>query len=144
MKGRYALAALTHMAARFGDGEHITVISISEALGISKIYLEQVFALLKRGGLVTSIKGAQGGYRLAHPPHRITVFSALAAVETSLFEEPETTVPEKAPDIDAALRTVVFDALSESIHASLEKITLEHLLAETERYTADGGNMFYI
>ncbi|MEL7602247.1 MAG: Rrf2 family transcriptional regulator, partial [Bacillota bacterium] len=44
-KGRYALAAMLHMAQRADTGEYITVISISERLGISKIYLEQVFSL---------------------------------------------------------------------------------------------------
>ena len=63
-KGRYALAAAISMARQYGTGEHITAISISEKLGISKIYLEQVFSLLKRAGLVNTVKGAQGGYAL--------------------------------------------------------------------------------
>ncbi|MFV0412017.1 MAG: RrF2 family transcriptional regulator, partial [Oscillospiraceae bacterium] len=60
-KGRYALAAVTHMAQQHSTGEYITVLSIAERLGLSKIYLEQVFSLLKRGGIVNSTKGAQGG-----------------------------------------------------------------------------------
>ena len=47
-KSRYALAALTTMAMQENSRECVTVISISERLGISKIYLEQVFSLLKR------------------------------------------------------------------------------------------------
>ena len=52
-KGRYALASVVHMAQQQHSGESITLVSISERLGISKIYLEQVFSLLKRGELVT-------------------------------------------------------------------------------------------
>lgn len=67
-KGRYALAAIISMAQQYNSGEHITVISISEKLGLSKIYLEQVFALLKKAEIVSSAKGAQGGYQLTRMP----------------------------------------------------------------------------
>ena len=68
-KGRYGLAAMTYLARNYAAGTPITIVSISEKLGISKIYLEQVFSLLKRARLVNSIKGSQGGYQLAvrHP-----------------------------------------------------------------------------
>ncbi|HPF87499.1 MAG TPA: Rrf2 family transcriptional regulator, partial [Candidatus Limiplasma sp.] len=64
-RGRYALAATASMAARYATGENITVASLAERLGISKIYLEQVFSLLKKADIVASHKGAQGGYRLS-------------------------------------------------------------------------------
>jgi Rrf2 family transcriptional regulator, cysteine metabolism repressor len=102
-KGRYALAAVISMAQQYSNGEYITVISISEKLGISKIYLEQVFSLLKRGGLVRSVKGSQGGYQLARTPGRINVLDVLSAVENSLFEKTEETVSVGAPDIDTIL-----------------------------------------
>ena len=104
-RGRYALAAVISMARQFNSGEYITVISISENLGISKIYLEQVFALLKKADIVSATKGAQGGYQLTRPPEQITVLDILQAVELSLFEMTQDTVPEKAPDIEAALRS---------------------------------------
>ena len=86
-KGRYALASAIHIAQFYGSNEAITLISISESLGISKIYLEQVFALLKRGGIVISVKGAQGGYQLAKSPQQITAYDILSATEASLFEK---------------------------------------------------------
>lgn len=52
------------------QNECITISSIAEKLGISKIYLEQVFSLLKRAKLVTSLKGAQGGYQLSKIPKK--------------------------------------------------------------------------
>ena len=42
-KGRYGLAAMAYLARNFESGTPVTIISISEKLGISKIYLEQVF-----------------------------------------------------------------------------------------------------
>jgi len=143
-KGRYALAAVISMAQQYNNGEYITVISISERLGISKIYLEQVFSLLKRGGLVTSIKGAQGGYQLARMPGQITVLDVLSAVETSLFEKAEDTVLEKAPDIETAMRLSAFEILDRSVKGSLDKITLDNLITEAEKHKGEHAMMFYI
>jgi Rrf2 family protein len=143
-KGRYALAAMIHLAQNYNTGELISVISISEQLGISKIYLEQVFSLLKRGGLVNSMKGAQGGYQLAKEPKKITAFDVLSAVELALFEKTEETVAEKAPDIDAAMQVSVFGVLDDEVKAVLNKITLADLLAQTEKNKAESALMFYI
>lgn len=143
-KGRYALAAAITMAGQDAGGEYITVISISERLGISKIYLEQVFSLLKRSGLVNSVKGAQGGYQLARSPGRITVYDILSAVETSLFERAEDTVPDTAPEIESALRCAAFDALDKRVEEVLGRITLEELVAETEKNRTGHSAMYYI
>ena len=117
-KGRYALASVVHMAQQ-RNGESITLVSISERLGISKIYLEQVFSLLKRGELVTSVKGAQGGYLLSASPGQISVLDVLTAVETGLFDKTEDTVAEKAPEIEFAMRERAFQALDDAVSASL-------------------------
>ena len=143
-KGRYALAAILDIAQQFESGEYITVISISDRLGISKIYLEQVFSLLKRGGLVVSVKGAQGGYQLSRMPGQITVLDVLSAVELSLFEQTRETVLEKAPEIEAALRLSVFDLLDKALKDSLSAITLTDILNEVERQKNDHAMMFYI
>lgn len=143
-KGRYALAAVISMAQQYPGGEYITAVSISEKLGISKIYLEQVFSLLKRGHLVISVKGAQGGYLLARTPAQISVFDVLSAVEGSLFEGTEATVKSKAPDIEAAMRFTVFDSLAKAVKDSLAAVTLEDLVSEAENHNQDGSQMFYI
>ncbi len=144
VKGRYALAAVIRMAERYNNGEYITVISISEKLGISKIYLEQVFSLLKRGGIVNSIKGSQGGYQLSRMPQQITVLDILSSVELNLFERTESTVLNKAPEIDKAMRLSAFDKLDDAIKTTLRNVTLNDLLAEIEKQKADQDLMFYI
>ena len=143
-KGRYALASAIHMAKEYNGGAHITVISISEQLGISKIYLEQVFSLLKRGGIVSSVKGAQGGYLLTRMPCEITAFDILSAVEISLFESAENTVTEKAPHIDSAMKALAFRALDDAAREALQKATLEDLVHESERLKGEDGLMFFI
>lgn len=143
-KGRYALAAMINMAQNYSSGEYITVISISEKLGISKIYLEQVFSLLKRGGLVNSIKGAQGGYQLSRLPQKISSYDILSAVELSLFEKTEDTVTQKANEIDAAMKTALFEKLDDSVKSTLQKITLYDLVNEAEKQKPKDGNMYFI
>lgn len=143
-KGRYALAAVVNMAQQYGSGEHITVISISEKLGISKIYLEQVFALLKKAEIVSATKGAQGGYQLTRMPGQITVLDVLLAVESSLFEQTQETVQEKAPDIELAMRLSAFDILDRNVRQTLSSITIADLVSEAEKHSENDAMMFYI
>jgi Rrf2 family protein len=143
-KGRYALAATTSMAQNQGDSEYITLISISEKLNISKIYLEQVFSLLKHGKIVNSIKGSQGGYQLSKSPRQITVYDILSAVETSLFEKAEITIQDKAPDIEAAMNETIYQPLDSAIKSTLQKITLYDLVTEAEKHKDNQGFMFFI
>jgi Rrf2 family transcriptional regulator, cysteine metabolism repressor len=143
-KGRYALAAAVSMAQRSDSSEAITVIRISEKLGISKIYLEQVFSLLKRGGIVTSVKGASGGYLLARKPEKITVLDVLSALELSLFEKAEPTVEAKAPELDAAMRHLVFNPLDIAIREALQRTTLNDLVQEAEKRRDSQEYMFFI
>lgn len=143
-KGRYALAAVTYMAQQHDHGENITVTSIAEELGISKIYLEQVFSLLKKAEIVLSAKGAQGGYQLTRMPEQITVLDVLMAVEIALFEPTQETVPEKAPEIEKALRLSAFDVLDECVRKTLSKITVAHLVEEAEKHKRDQAPMYYI
>ncbi len=144
VKGRYALAATIKVAETHMSGDHITVGSISETLGISKIYLEQVFSLLRRGDVVSSVKGAQGGYRLVRSPSQTTVLQILASVETALFETVENTVSGQAPEIDSAMRITVFNRLDQAVVQALSSITLDDLLSEVANQQADQTSMYYI
>ncbi|MDO4288936.1 MAG: Rrf2 family transcriptional regulator [Eubacterium sp.] len=141
-KGRYGLAAMIVIAQGNYDSDTIPVTAIADKLGLSKIYLEQVFSLLKRAGLVTSIKGAQGGYRLTREPSDISVYEILDALEQVLFERTEDSVLEQAPAVEKAMRTTVFTPLDEAVQAHLSAISLEALVtsagAQNENY------MFFI
>lgn len=142
-KGRYALTATVMLAQHYASGDCTTVLSISERFNISKIYLEQVFALLKRGGVVLSIKGSQGGYQLARPPKDITLYDILSAVELTLFEANDATVADTAPEIEAALNTIVFESLDSALKSVLTKTSLEKMTLEAESNKTDSG-MYYI
>ncbi|MDR2356257.1 MAG: Rrf2 family transcriptional regulator [Clostridiales Family XIII bacterium] len=128
VKGRYALAAITVIAQRAQSQENVTVSSISEELGISKIYLEQVFSQLKREGLLLSVKGPRGGYQLARSPSKITAWDVLTTLESSLTEKTENTVGDSVPEIEIALQSLVFEPLNATLRSRLSEITLQEIL----------------
>ena len=143
-KGRYGLASMITMAQNYTSNECITIVSISEKLGISKIYLEQVFSLLKRAELVIAVKGAQGGYKLAMPPQKINVYDILRSLEQSLFEKTEESVEKKVPEMEQAMQHSVFSVIDSAIESELTKITLYDIADDVEKRTQEAGFMFYI
>jgi len=130
-KTRYGLAALVYMADNAALKDTVTIAYLSEALDISKIYLEQVFSLLKRGGIVTSIKGSQGGYRLSRRADMISIYDVFTATETLLLENTEDTVRKSNENIEKAMKEAVFDVLDEAIRTALKKISLGDILNRT-------------
>ena len=110
-KGRYGLAAMIYLGEHAQSGSYIPLIQLADALGISKIYLEQVFSLLKRADLIRSTKGTQGGYQLAKPQQEITAYAILHAIEQLLFEPAEPSVQQQAPEIEQTMQQFVFDAM---------------------------------
>lgn len=143
-KGRYGLAAMICMAESYGSDACITIVSLAERLGISKIYLEQVFSLLKRAELVIAIKGAQGGYKLSRAPQEITAYEILRALEQSLFEKTADSVSKKAESIEMAMQEKVFTALDKAVETVLSQLDLYDLLMEAEKHRQNAGFMFYI
>ncbi|MEL6683443.1 MAG: Rrf2 family transcriptional regulator [Pseudomonadota bacterium] len=79
-KGRYAMVALTDLALK-GSDTPINLSDLSERQDISVTYLEQLFSKLRRAGIVASMRGPSGGYRLARPPSEIRVVDVLEAVD---------------------------------------------------------------
>ena len=79
-KGRYAVMALVDLASQ-SDGRPVALADIAERQEISLSYLEQLFAKLRRGGLVRSVRGPGGGYLLARPAEDTRVSDAILAVD---------------------------------------------------------------
>lgn len=82
-KGRYAVRVMLDLALN-NNGECIKVKEIASRQGISEKYLEQIIAVLNKAGYVKSVRGAQGGYRLAKEPEEYTVGMVLRLTEGSL------------------------------------------------------------
>jgi Rrf2 family iron-sulfur cluster assembly transcriptional regulator len=77
-KGRYAVTAILDMVV-YGHGEPVTLADIAQRESISISYLEQLFARLRRAGVVESIRGPGGGYYLALPAEQLTLLRVLEA-----------------------------------------------------------------
>ena len=82
-KGRYAMVALTDLALA-NPGQLVTLSEISTKQSISLTYLEQLFVKLRKAGLVDSVRGPGGGYRLAKSPDAIRVSEILEAVDETV------------------------------------------------------------
>ncbi|WP_092747120.1 Rrf2 family transcriptional regulator [Acinetobacter boissieri] len=82
-RGRYAVTALLDLALQPAD-KTITLTEIATRQTISVAYLEQLFAKLKRHGLVSSVRGANGGYHLAKSADEITVLDVIEAVNETV------------------------------------------------------------
>jgi Rrf2 family protein len=140
-KGRYGLRAILDHAL-YSGGVHTSLYNIAERQKISVNYLEQVFSLLRKGGLIKSIKGSQGGYSLAYNPSEITVGTILRSLEGSLNVFDEETDLEAVNTLQICIKKQVWDRLNESINSVADGITLEDLVNE---YRASGiGEMYFI
>jgi len=82
-KGRYAVMAMTDLALRTGE-KAVSVAEIAARQQISQAYLEQLFARLRRRGLVTAQRGPGGGYRLARSAAETSVADVVTAVDEPL------------------------------------------------------------
>ena len=82
-KGRYAMVALVDLALA-GEGSLTSLAALSERQDISLPYLEQLFVRLRRAGLVNSVRGPGGGYRLARCPSEIRISEIFEAVDETV------------------------------------------------------------
>jgi len=82
-KGRYAVTAMLDLAIHATESP-VPLADISQRQGISLSYLEQLFARLRRQGLVKSARGPGGGYRLNRQPEDITVVEVLNAIDEKI------------------------------------------------------------
>ncbi|MCQ2500133.1 MAG: Rrf2 family transcriptional regulator [Lachnospiraceae bacterium] len=130
-KGRYGLRALVDLAVHEADA--VSIQSIAERQGISESYLEQLVRLLKKAGLVTSVRGAGGGYRLAKPSTEISVGDILRALEGNLdavscaaFQE-----EQSCQSADCCVTKFVWKKINDAIAQTVDGIYLEELVQDS-------------
>ena len=140
-KGRYGLRAMIDLA-RYSEKEPVSIGSVAARQEISERYLEQLVALLKKAGLVKSIRGASGGYVLAKKPSEISVGDILRALEGSL--EPvkcaafDTTTGEGCMASDGCVTKYVWQKINDSINDTVNQIMLDELIQESKSINPDG------
>lgn len=142
-KGRYGLRALLDLAINsFGD--HVSLYSIAERQNISENYLEQVFSILRKAGLVKSVKGAQGGYILAAEPSKTTVGTILRALEGDLSVADEDVVGSSENMILNCIKINVWEKMNESLNQVVDSLTLEDLVNKYKKMNGVEASMYFI
>ena len=82
-RGRYAMIALVDLVLN-GNKRLVTLVEISERQKISLAYLEQLFLKLRKAKIVLSVRGPNGGYKLANVPEKIRISEILSAVDEGM------------------------------------------------------------
>lgn len=129
-KGKYGLYAMFYLAQHAGNGPQ-PLKAVAE-IGVPEDYLEQLLGNLRRAGLVTTVRGAQGGYQLAKEPEEITVGDIIDATEGPLSIS-ECLSDEGCCHRSGQCRTRrVWEYLSNSINNLLQSISLRDMLEQEE------------
>lgn len=133
-KGRYAVMSMVELAYQESSSEMpehtVSLHDISHLTEISLPYLEQIFMKLRQNGLVSSIRGPGGGYKLGHKPNSIRVLDILKAVDEGL----EATRCDRQSPIGCRLDKGrcsthdLWEALTHQMSQFLNSVTLEDVI----------------
>ena len=139
-KGRYGLRAMIDLA-RYSEVEPVSINSIAARQNISERYLEQLVALLRKAGLVKSIRGATGGYILAKDAAEISVGDILRALEGSI--EPVKCAAfyseEGCMASDGCVTKYVWQKINDSINETVNQMMLDELVRESKNLNPAGA-----
>jgi len=136
-KGRYAVMAMVDLAAT-SEGQPIALADIAERQEISLSYLEQLFAKLRRGGLVRSVRGPGGGYLLARTPEETRVSDVILAVDEPIRAtrcHPSVTGGCRSGKPGRCLTHDLWEELGNQIHLYLGSVSLQDVVARQVRST---------
>lgn len=135
-KGRYGLTLMISLAKRYDKGETVSLKTIAEENHLSDLYLEQLVGPLRNAGLIKSVRGAHGGYKLMKHPKEVTTSEIIR-----LLEGPITPV-EGIEDEPPAQKQLWID-IRDAVKKVLDETTLYDLMHYKESSQIE-GYMFYI
>jgi len=121
-KGRYSVTAMLDLAIHDKAGP-VTLADISQCQGISLSYLEQLFACLRKEGLVKGVRGPGGGYRLARPASEISIAEIVSSVDENV-DITRCKGEGNCQSGDKCLTHELWTRLSERLYDFLDNITL--------------------
>lgn len=132
-KGEYGVRAMVYLALNYENGP-VPLRTISQSENISQHFLEQIFAILRRDGLIKSTRGAKGGYTLAHLPQHVYVGDIIRALEGPLFpvdclsKDGQADKSRRCNKTEDCLVKNVWEKLREHIDNLLDNISLQDML----------------
>lgn len=141
-KGRYAVIALADLADLKSD-RPVTLSEIATRQEISLSYLEQLFAKLRRSGVVKGVRGPGGGYSLAKPAHQTSIAEIVMAVDENIETTACRTVDGKkcGTKTGKCLAHDLWHELGQHIYMFLSSITLEDVLQRRVVGAAGGAKL---
>ena len=141
-KARHAITAMMDLAIN-DNYKPVTLSDISQCQGISLSYLEQLFAKLRKGGLVVGVRGPGGGYRLSRSPSEISVAQVISSIDENVQPQQEHSELSVQFD-DRCITHHIWDELSTKIYNYLDGVSLGEFTQKPEyqalRQQATGGN----
>lgn len=138
----YGLRCLLRLA-RAEEGQSLTIPDVAAAEGMSTPYVAKLLSILRQGGIIESVRGRAGGYRLASSPAETSLGSVLLVLGGPLFQDPGYCQQHASPESDGSpcvhrdgctLR-VVWLTLEQWMRGTLDQITLADLLQSEGRIT---------
>ncbi|MBQ6389219.1 MAG: RrF2 family transcriptional regulator [Mogibacterium sp.] len=132
-KGRYALTVLVDLARNSGEG-YVSLADIAEREHLSMKYLESIISMLNKGGMLESLRGKNGGYRLAREPKDYNISEILVLTEGTLAPVNCIISPGVQCEKAATCSTLpLWAGLDKVIENYLSSITLEDILTGNRR-----------
>jgi Rrf2 family protein len=137
----YGLRCLLRLASA-GEGESLTIPEIAAAEGLSAPYVAKLLAVLRQGGLIESVRGRSGGYRLADTPAEVSLGTILMVLGEPLFDDPGYCQRHAGTETEGScvhgsgctLRAL-WQTLEQWMRHTLDQITLADLLQSDHRLT---------
>ena len=141
-KGRYGLRAAVDLAI-YAKEEPISISTIAAKEGLSESYLEQLFAKLKKAGIVHSIRGTNGGYQLAIPATDITIGDILRALEGNMVVVDCPNNEAACAKFGSCVTKYVWRRINNSISETMDSMTLDEIIRNAEELDEDRGESAY-
>lgn len=143
-RGEYGLRAMLDLAQHYGRGP-IALKQIAERQQVSEHYLEQLMGGLRKAGIVTSVRGAQGGYQLAAPPEETLVGDVLRVLEGAVEIQfgDERSLGGGQQYLPMYATRYLWRELNERIVDLLDSLNLAALLALAEKEQAEESGYVY-
>ncbi len=138
-RSRHAISAMMELAAQESNGE-TPIVDMARKYSLSQSSMEQLFAKLRRSGLVAGRRGRRGGYRLTRRPEQITVAEIIGAVDDEQQARNVHSTYESL-GLDANASDVAWDTISQRIYQFLGGITLAEIM-ETDGAMGQLGTTF--
>ncbi len=140
-KGEYAILAMLALSLHSGE-KPLQVKSIAEKKAIPPRYLEQVMSALKKKGLVESVRGPYGGYRLTRSPEQIYFGEVIQAVEGPIFSNDFSST--RNTGVEQLVLREVYAEVNGALEAHLNSISLEALCLRKKEKEEKDVLMFHI